>query len=142
VEILVGERADLAAVALEALRDQGAVKDHADDRIGATELALVGADELRDGRLALHESADEHRRVVRIAHLLRCLGDHRGDLVLAELHDSSKGTMVGRQRENLHNASAVSAATSAARFVQYALRAGPRNSPWGRTRLSQMMSGL
>src|SRR5262245_7201839 len=48
VEILVRQRADLAAVALEALGDERAVKDHAHDRLGAAELPLVRADELRD----------------------------------------------------------------------------------------------
>src|SRR5204863_2197475 len=86
IEILVGQLADPSTLLLEAAGHQRAVKDHVDDRLGAAELSLVRADELRDRRLTLHESADHHRGVVGIAHLLRGFGDDRHDLVFRELH--------------------------------------------------------
>jgi hypothetical protein len=65
------------------------VEDHGDDRLRAAELALVRADELCDRRLVLDEATHQHSRVVGIGHLLRRLGDDRGDLILGQLHGAS-----------------------------------------------------
>src|SRR6476659_6263104 len=51
IEVLVGQCTDPSTVALVAGRDERAVKDDADDRLGPAEIAFVRADELRHRRL-------------------------------------------------------------------------------------------